>query len=202
MLAEKLLTESEKHGWEWNVDEIRRKPIAKGVAEVLSRKLERLPSNVSKGLQILSCFASRIDLKVINAVKYYDPSDNTDVALAIDVAKREYLVDISGSTVAFLHEAIQIAAFDLIPVMDRIPLLLKLVACLMTKFSSDAADTDVFLFATVDLMNRIDSDFASSNPQHSQLFAEYNLKAGKRLIELAKFTPASKFLCFIHTNEV
>jgi hypothetical protein len=94
MLAEKLLTESEKHGWEWNVDEIRRKPIAKGVAEVLSRKLERLPSNVSKGLQILSCFASRIDLKVIDAVKNYDPSENTDVALVIDVAKSKLIHEI------------------------------------------------------------------------------------------------------------
>lgn len=194
MLAEKVLTESEKHGWEWNVDEIRQKPLAKGVAEVLSRKLESLPTNVSKGLQILSCFASHIDLKVIDAVENYDPGDNTDVTLAIDVAKREYLVDVSGSTVAFSHDVVKIAAFDLIPVTDRIPLMLKLVASLMIKFSSDTADRDVFLFAAVDLMNRIDIDFASNNPQHSQLFAEYNLKAGKRLIELAKFTPASKYL--------
>ncbi|KAL3802001.1 hypothetical protein HJC23_010345 [Cyclotella cryptica] len=194
LLAEELLTQRCTHGWEWDVDAIHRKPIAKGVAELLSRKLERLPLSVSKGLQTLSCFAPRVDLRVIDAVEKYDPSDNMHLNLAIDLAKREYLVDVSGSTFSFSHELIQKAALDLIPMMDRIPMLLKLVACLVTKCSSDTTDTDVFLFATVDLMNSIDRDFASNNPQHSQLFAEYNLKAGKRLIELANFTFASKYL--------
>ncbi|KAL7518412.1 hypothetical protein ACHAWX_003243, partial [Stephanocyclus meneghinianus] len=194
LLAEDFLTQSYKHGWEWNADAIRCRPIAKGFAELLSRKLERLPLNVSKCLQTLSCFASRIDLQVVDALKDYDPSENTDVDLAIDVAKREFLGDISESTFAFSHELIQKAAFDLIPMVDRIPLLLGLVACLITKCSSDTSDTDVFLFATVDLMNRIDSNFVFNSPQDSQLFAEYNLMAGKRLIELAKFTAASEYL--------
>lgn len=190
------MIESEKSNWEWDIDAIHRRTIADGVAELLSRKLERLPVNVRRGLQILSCFEPPIDhqgvdIQVIEAVKNYDPNDSSDIALALDVAKREFLIESSDFSFSFSHSLIQKTAFDLIP--DRVSLVLKLVTCLIAK-CTETNGADNFLFSTVDLMNKIDSDHTAANLQQSQLFSDYNLKAGQRLIELGKFSSATKYL--------
>ena len=193
-------TESDTNGWEWDIDAIHRKPIAEGVATLLSTKLESLPPDAIRGLKIISCFESRldfqgVDLEVIETIKKNDANDSVDISAALEVAAENFLVNISGTTVAFSHELIQKKIFDLIPIMDRIPILHKLITCLVAKcqVDSSAATADVFVLATVNLMNKIGSDYMTGNPQ-SHLFAEYNLQAGRIMIDRAKFTTAIEYL--------
>ena len=199
MLAEELLTESDKFGWEWDIHAINRKPIAKGAAELLLRKVETLPAAVIRGLKILSCFESHmdfngIDMRVIDAVKDHSPNDSLDIDAALDAAAKNFIINIGMTTVAFSHELIQNSLYEMIPTMDRIPLLLKLITCLVTKCRMDSSGSLDFILATANLMNKIGSDYMVSNHQQSQLFAEYNLEAGRRLIEEAKFATALEYL--------
>lgn len=200
ILADELLNESENLGWEWDLDSIERKPISTGAAELLSRKIQYLPPEVIRVLQVLSCFEPRlecdgVDIQIIDAVTNPNPNDSTDTSVALCVAAKNSFINISGTVVAFSHTLIRKATYELIPTTDRIPLLLKLIACLVTKSQMDSPGTNAMIvLATVNLMNKIGSDYVSSNLQQSYLFAEYNLEAGKRLIEEAKFTAALEYL--------
>ena len=196
-----MTAESDTNGWEWNIDAIQRKPIAEGVAKLLFTRLESLPPAAIRGLKILSCFESRldlpgVDLEVIETIKHHDVNDAMDISAALEVAAENFILHISGTTLAFSHDFIQKKTFDLIPVVDRIPMLLKLITCLVAKcqIDSSAATADSFVLATVNLMNKIGSDYTAGDHQQSHLFAEYNLQAGRILIDQAKFTMAIEYL--------
>ena len=166
------------------------------MAELHAKKLEHLPQDAMEGLQILSCFDSQfdvhgVDLEVIEAVKNYDAIDSKNIVMALDSATKDFL-HFYGSTVAFSHDLIQKIIFEQIP--DQTGLLLKLIKCCVAKCQVVSSGKDMYVFAAANLMNKIDNEYTSSNPQQRQLFAEYNLETGKRLINQAKFVAALSYL--------
>ena len=193
LLTEKLLNHNLITGWEWDVDAIDLKEISEGVAQLLSCKLERLPHDILSGLKVLSCFGSHVDFNVLDVVKNYDAIAGPRMIPALYAARKEGLIDIAGPTFTFSHNLIQQAAFDLIPTTDRIPLLQKLASCLITQ-CMDVRGSDSFLFVAVDLVNRIGRDAVSNNPGQSRLFAELNLKAGKKSMAVTDFASARTYL--------
>jgi predicted ATPase len=192
LLTEKLLFHDAATGWDWDVDSVDLKAISKSVAELLTRKLQRLPPDVLTGLKVASSFGPHVDFHVIEAIEDFDSSESS-IMPALLAARAEGLIDIAGQTSSFTHDLIQQAAFGLIPTADRVALLLKLVSCLMGKASAES-DPDCFLFVTADLVNRIGRDGVSNNPDQSRLFAQLNLKAGRKAMSMTDFVSALKYL--------
>lgn len=201
--TEKLLIHNEADGWEWDVDAIDLKGISKSVAELLTCKLKMLPSDVLSGIQVLSCFGSHVDFDVLEAVKNYDGASGNVLMPALYTAQSEGLVEKAGPTFTFSHHLIQQAAFHLIPAENRVPLLEKLVSCLIPR-CIEGVGSDAFLFVTVDLINNIGADAVSSNPVQSQLFARLNLEAGKKSMAATEFSLAAKHfnsgITFLNSN--
>lgn len=179
LLTEKLLIHNSANGWGWDVDSIDLKKISSGVAALLACKLEQLPSEVLSAVKLLSVLGSHIDRDVLEVVKTHDGSDGSTLIPSLYTAQREGLLDIAGPTFTFMHETIKQAAFNLIAVPDRIPVMLRIVACLLPHCKQDK-EADAYLFTTVDIINIIGSHAVSKNLGQSQVFAQLNLNAGKK----------------------
>lgn len=179
LLTEKLLVHKSATGWGWDVDSIDLKKISSGVAALLACKLDRLPDEVLSAVKILSVLGSHIDRRVLEVVKTHDASDGSTLIPSLYTAQREGLLDIAGPTFTFMHETIKQAAFNLIDVADRIPIMLRIVACLLPHCKQDE-EVDAYLFTTVDIINIIGSQAVSKNLGQSRVFAQLNLIAGRK----------------------
>lgn len=191
LLTEKMLILDPADGWDWDVDVIDLKGISKNVAELLTCKLKRLPKDVLSGIQVLSCFGSHVDSEVLEAVKNYDGNLGDTMMPALYTAQKEGLVEKAGPTFTFSHNSIQHAAFDLIPTQDRIPLLQKLVSCIIPCRMQER-ESDNFLFVAVDLINRIGRKGVTNNADQCQLFARLNLEAGEKSMAGTDFSSAGE----------
>ena len=180
LLTEKLLVHHSATGWGWDVDSIDLKKISSGVAAILACKLEQLPSEVLSAVKILSVLGSHVDRGILEVVKTHDGSDGSTLIPSLYVAQREGFLDIAGPTFTFMHETIKQAAFNLISAQDRIPVMLRIVACLLPHCNQDEEAADAYLFTTVDIVNIIGSQAVSKNPGQSRVFAQLNLYAGKK----------------------
>ncbi len=179
LLTEKLLVHNSATGWGWDVDSIDLKKISSGVASLLACKLVQLPKEVLSAVKLLSVLGSHIDRRVLEVVKTHDASDGSTLIPSLYTAQREGLLDIAGPTFTFMHETIKQAAFNLIDVSDRIPIMLRIVACLLPHCKKDE-EADAYLFTTVDIINKIGSQAVSKNLGQSRVFAQLNLNAGKK----------------------
>ena len=189
LLTEKLLVHNSATGWGWDVDSIDLKTISRGVAELLSPKLQKLPNEVLSAVKILSVLGSHVDRGVLEVVKTYDGSDGSTLIPSLYAAQREGLLDIAGPTFTFMHDAIKRDAFNLIQVTDRIPIMLRIVACLLPHCKQDE-HSDFFLFTTVDIINKIGFQAISQNPGQSRAFAQLNLDAGRKAMSESNFRSA------------
>lgn len=192
LLTEKLLVHNSATGWGWDVDSIDLKTISRGVAELLSPKLQKLPNEVLSAVKILSVLGSHVDRGVLEVVKTYDGSDGSTLIPSLYAAQREGLLDIAGPTFTFMHDAIKRDAFNLIQVTDRIPIMLRIVACLLPHCKQDE-HSDFFLFTTVDIINKIGFQAISQNPGQSRAFAQLNLDAGRKAMSESNFRSALEY---------
>ena len=191
LTMDSLLTHSFTRGWEWDADSIDICPITDSVAELFAYKLQRLPKDILLGLQIISCFGSQIDQKVLKFVADYDGEDSVDIAAAIQVALSEGLIEQAAHLVSFSHDMIQKATIDSIPGDDLVLLLRKLTSALINNASA-SDELDSMLFVAVDLINRIGSD-ATHDPKERSLFAKLNDRAAMKAIAVPDFDGGAKY---------
>jgi len=191
LLTEKLITHDKDLGWKWDAGAIELKEMSINVAELLSSKLQRLPQNVLYALQVMSCFGSHVDSKIINIVKNNSDIVGPMIIPALQAAQNEGLVDFAGHTLTFTHNMIQQAAFDLIPSTTCAQLLLRLACCFMNQCNSSEPKST--LFVAVDLINRIGAEVVSNNAEQCFSFASLNLDAGKKAMEITDFASALKY---------
>ena len=190
LLTDKLLVRKSTTGWGWDVDSIDLKKISNGVAELLSCKLQQIPEEVLSAVKILSVLGSHVDRRVLEAVKSYDGSDGSTLIPSLYAAQREGLLDIAGPTFTFGHDTIMRNAFNLIA--DRIPTMLRIVACLLP-YCKNEGKSDLYLYTTVDIINRIGYQAVPKNQGQSQVFAQLNLQAGKKAMVESDFRSAAGY---------
>jgi predicted ATPase len=191
LTADSLLTHSFTRGWEWDADSIDIFPITDSVAELYTFKLRRLPIDTLLGLQILSCFGSHTEQRVLRLVANYDGERSVDINAAIHVAISIGLVEQAAHFVRFTHDMIQKATIESICHEDLVPLLRKLIGSILNN-SSSTGELGSVLFVVVDLVNRIGSD-AKSSEQERVTFANLNLQAGLKAIAAPDFAGAAKY---------
>ena len=191
LTANNLLTHSFSRGWEWDADSIDIFPITDSVAELYSYKLRRLPRDILRGIQILSCFGFQVDQQVLDFVADYDGIDSVDMNAALHIATSEGLIERAGPLISFTHDMILNAAIETIQEDDLIPLLRKLITVLIKEASATGFLNSV-LFVAVDLINRVGSEF-TTDPKDRALFAELNLHAGRTAIAVPDFAGAATY---------
>ena len=162
--------------WEWDYDLIRDRTISDGVAEILTRRLRRLPDDLFTALQVLSIFGSEVPMEVLSLVR--DVCGIDDIVVELDCAKRENLVKGSTGSLIFVHDMIQHAVHESIDPETRSSMLKEIIDTLLVRTSEDRADA--ILFILVDLINRGGPDGVSSTLESAQ-FANLNLMAGEKV---------------------
>ncbi len=171
--------------WEWNEDLIESRTISDGVAEILIRKLRRLPKDQLSGLTMLSCFGSEVSLEVLNLVK--NSYGHLDILQSLDCIAQAGLVKSTDEKYCFVHDMILQAA-STIDENERMSMMKWLLQTLVMKTSENC--DDAILFIIVDLISRI-GPTRIHDAESRKLYANLNLTAATKAIQATDFASAS-----------
>ena len=187
LTVENLLVYSfSKRTWEWNEDLIESRTISEGVAEILIRKLLRLPKDQLLGLTMLSCFGSEVSLEVLNLVKH--SCGNLDVMQSLESVAQAGLVKRTDTKYFFVHDMILNAARETLDENQQIVMQKKLLQTLVAKTSGYC--DDAILFIIVDLISRIGTD-RIKDTESRLLYSNLNLTAATKAVQASDFASAS-----------
>jgi predicted ATPase len=172
--------------WEWDTDLIESRTISDGVAEILTRKLLRLPKDQLSGLVVLSCFGSEVSLEVLALVK--SSCGYTDIMESLDCVAQAGLVQRNDEKYSFVHDMILHAARETVDETERIIMMKELLQTLVVKTSEYRDDT--ILFIIVDLISRVGPDNIHDSENRLR-FAQLNLTAATKAFNTTDFASAS-----------
>lgn len=120
-----------------------------------------------------------------------DDSGTSDIVGALETASEGGFVDKSSSMFMFSHDMVQQATYELIPEENR-KLYHKLLGELLVKHSHRVEDVDSILFVAANQANHALDLF--TDPEERILFANLNLKAGLKTMNISEFDSALNFL--------
>ncbi len=170
--------------WDWDEEFIESRTISDGVAEILTRKLLRLPKIQLMGLVMLSCFGSDVSLEVLTLVK--DFRGSSDIMNTLDSLTQARFVERTDEKYRFVHDMILHAAQHAVNEDERTIIMKKLLQALLPHGYRD----DTILFIVVNLISRV-----GANKVHDfetrLLYAELNLTAAKKATTATDFASAS-----------
>lgn len=180
--------------WDWNEELIESRIIADGVAEILIRKLKRLPKDQLLCLTMLSCFGSEVSLEVLNLVKNWvtnayegNSFGSIDIMQSLDCVAQAGLVKHTDEKYYFVHDMILNAARS-IDVNERMIMMKGLLQTLVTRTTGHCDDS--ILFIIVDLISRIGPN-KIQDTESRLLYANLNLTAATKAMQATDFASAS-----------
>lgn len=191
LATENLLTYSlSKHKWQFDEDLIQLKTISKGVADLLARRLQRLPEGILSGLQVMSCFGHELPSDVLVHVR--DVCNNSDITAGLEYATKELLMKKnSNGSYNFAHHVIQHTVHQGIDPQDRVQMLKEIADTLISR-TTEARRDDV-LFIIVDLINRVGAE-NTRDEEDRVMYAKFNLAAGEKSIKIPDYASAIVYL--------
>jgi len=144
-----LHTDPDSGCWQWDVARIRDKNFTDNVADLMVRKLTRLPQRALVPLRLLACLGHSADLTTLAHLQGTTP----DAILAdLRAPLRGGLILREGETVRFQHDRVREAAYSLIPPETQPQVHLDIARALLATLP--AARIEDNLFALLDLFNR------------------------------------------------
>lgn len=180
LVADDLLSYSlTSRKWEWDEEMIEARTISDGVAELLTRRLLRLPRIVLSALRVVSIIGSHVSLEVlahINAV-----CGISDITKVLDKAIGEGLIKKTEDSCSFVHDMIQHSVESGIAPEERAHMLTEISETLIAKTSEYRSDAVLFIIA--DLINRLGPEGASTDVDRMS-HANLNLIAGEKVSAL------------------
>ena len=191
LATENLLRYSlSKHKWIFDEDLIQLKTVSEGVADLLTRRLQRLPDGVLSGLQVMSCFGSDISLEILFLVR--NICGNSDITAGLDCATKELLIKkkLDGSY-SFVHDMIQQTLYQGIEYEEKLRMLKEIADTLIAVTIKGMSDT--VLFIIVDLINRVGPKNTPGGEDRA-LYAHFNLSAGEKSIKIPDYASAQTYL--------
>ena len=170
-----LLASLSSQNWEFDEDVIEALQISDGVAELLTKRLLRLPPSVLSALRVLSIFGSESSMQALTLVR--DVCGNADVIAELDRPVREGLVKRTAETCIFVHDMIQDTVYSSIQASELSAMLKEIAEVLLVRTSEERPDA--ILFIAADLINRV-------GPEGAPLtdcirYANLNLAAGEKV---------------------
>ena len=184
LTVENLLVYSfSERSWEWDEELIESRTISDGVAEMLTRKLLRLPKDQLLGLVMLSCFGSDVSFEVLALVKSF--CGNSDIMNTLDSIAKARFVERTDEKYRFVHDMILNAAQEALDENERINIMEELLQALLPHGYSD----DTVLYIVVDLIARVGADRVHDS-ETRLLYAQLNLTAAKKATNTTDFASA------------
>ena len=188
LTVENLLVYSlSERSWEWDEEVIESRTISDGVAEILTRRLLRLPKDQLLGLVMLSCFGSDVSFEVLALVKSFQ--GNSDVMDTLDSIVRAKFVERTDERYRFVHDMILNAAQEALDDNDRLDIMEELLQALLPHGYND----DSVLYIVVDLIARVGADRVHDS-ETRLLYAQLNLAAAKKATNTADFPSALTYV--------
>jgi len=177
--------------WQWDEDLIQARTVSDGVAEILTRRLLRLPESVLTALRVLSIFGSEVPMQVLSHVR--DVCGIPDIIAELERPTKEGLIQrtTGGDAVGFVHDMIHHAVDIGINPEARTSMLKEISETLLVRTSEDRADAISFIL--VDLINRVGPSGALS-PVDRICYANLNLVAGEKAIQTPDYGSANTYL--------
>jgi predicted ATPase len=185
LVEEGLLTFDYGAGrWSWDLNRIRSKGYTDNVVDLMVAKLNRLPVETQRVLQLLACMGNSAEFDLFGMVSQLSKEEMHE---RLWEAVRAGLVFRTKRSYRFLHDRVQEAAYSLIPEDLRSAMHLRIGWLL-------AADTPQREEAIFEIVNQLDRGAAliASQNEREQL-AELNLRAGQRARSSTAYASALKY---------
>jgi len=203
-----LIFDFDKKRWNWNLDEIISVGISdQNVIELLVKRLQALPLNTQKVIQLAACIGDKFSLDVLSVVNEkssFDTANEIDAALQaglilpLNEAYRIPLLfhpedsisfDSKQIVYKFLHDRVQQAAYSLIPDEEKKITHIKIGRLLLANTLDTDRETQVF-----DIVNQFNKciDIIKDEPEITQL-AKLNLMAGRKAKKATAYEPAFSY---------
>jgi PAS domain S-box-containing protein len=188
LAEEGLLTFDHGEGrWSWDLNSIRAKGYTDNVVDLMVGKLNRLPLETQKALQLLACLGNSAEFALLDMVSQ---DSNEEMHGRLWEAVRTGLVFRTEHSYRFLHDRVQEAAYSLIPEEVRAEAHLRIGRLLAAHTPPEGREERIF--EIVNQLNR-GAPLITSRDERDQL-AELNLIAGKRAKVSTAYTSALKYL--------
>lgn len=181
--------------WTWDIEAIKRRTsLSDNVLKIVSARLQRLPDQHCRVLQLASCFGSRFSVEAIHAsisVLNFSP-ECVEPSLKF-LCEEELLIQLNDHHYKFSHDTIQLAAYGFLADddtdgMEKIHWSIGINLMGLPTLEED----DWLFFACIDQLN-LGQEMAKTPDQRSKV-AELNLKAGRKAAAMSAFLPASEYL--------
>jgi predicted ATPase len=168
--------------WQWNIDSIRAKSYTDNVVDLMAGKLKRLSSTTQDALKQLARLGNVAPTATLALV--YGTTEQAMQAALLE-AVRAGLVLHQESTIRFLHDRIQQAAYSLIPEAQRADIHLRIGRVLL------ADDLAEHLFDVANQFNR-GAALLVDRDEKAQV-ATIDLRAGRKAKASAAFASACTY---------
>lgn len=186
---EKLLV-FEGGQWRWSASAIEQKGITANVVELMRSKIEKLIPESQKTLALAACMGGRFDLSTLSIISQTDeerarnflwPAIEAGLILPVGTSYKEAgLTDGHMIEFFFLHDKIQEAAYQLIPIDERQKVHLNIGRLLLGK--------DERLF---DLLGHFNQALSLiDNLEEKEVLVRLNLLAGQKALASTAFQAA------------
>jgi PAS domain S-box-containing protein len=172
--------------WTWDIDAIRGRRYTENVADLMARRLARLPAATQQAMQWFACVGHSADVTTLALVFGTSPEAVDDVlAPAVDFQ----LVEPRGRSYRFVHDRVQEGAYALVPDVSRAAEHLRIGHLLLAHTPVDKRDETIF-----EIVNQLNRGAALVNdPAERAQLSELNLLAATRAKSASAFADALKY---------
>ena len=184
-LYEEELLRFEQQQWQWDVAQIADKNITDNVVELMANKIDKLPEQTSKVLQLAACIGNRFKLSILAIIS---KSNQADIQKGLQLAIFEGLIQplAEKDHFKFLHDRIQQAAYTRINNEQKQIVHLQIGRLLLT------IKTDQIIFDIVNHLN-FGAILIESSKETIEL-AKLNLEAGQKAMLSYAYGSAYRYL--------
>ncbi len=189
MLADEglLAFDHETVAWDWNIEGITSKGFTENVADLMARKLARLPDETQKAVNLFACLGNTAAAVTLASI-LKEPNDTLHALLG--EAVRAGLISRSPNSYSFAHDRVREAAYETIPLAERAQWHLDIGRVLSSQIA--LAEIDEKIFEIANHFNHGASLIHSS--EEKTRVAELNLAAGRRAMVSAAYASAWAYL--------
>jgi PAS domain S-box-containing protein len=188
LAEENLLTfDHGEQRWIWDLHIIRAKDHTDNVVDLMVRKLNRLPAETQKTLQLLACMGNSAEFAFLDVVSQ---DSNEEMHGQLWEAVRADLIFRTEHSYKFLHDRVQEAAYSMIPEELRAEAHLRIGRLLAANTPPEKLEERIF--EIVNQLNR-GSKLITSAAERVRV-AELNFIAGRRAKTSTAYASALKYL--------
>lgn len=194
---------------EWDISELKIIEISNNVVDLMITKIFELPQDTRENLQICSCIGSDFDLQTLSFVTEESftklvaslwpaviagliiPSNNDSIEFQhfAELIKDEVTSSLSKTTLKFLHDRVQQAAYATISPDNKSILHNKIASLLIKNASLETIEEK--LFEIVNHLNKGSDQFLAKNSKIDLI--NFNLRAGIKARTAVAYGPANEY---------